>query len=518
VGGRTRPSGSRSTLVQDDKPRSALAENVVRTGTVGTALALVTQVLSFATFIVLAHYAPPSTFGDFAAASVLLGLSGLFTEAGMHAAVVQRQDKVEEAASTAFVANIVGGFALCLAAAIASPIIGFFFGSRLVGLAAAVLAGTIPLNATCIVPSALIRRRVSARLLFVPPITVIANAVAAVPLLAAGLGVWALVIAIYVATAIRILVVWMLAAWRPEFRLASWEMWRSLSQYGRPVMVSLFLREAGFAGITAFVGRAFNTTILGQFRYAQRLVVQSTSSITLSSAFVLLPAFTRIVRDERRFAAGVLRSLRILSLLVFPISLAFIPLGRPIAEIFLGEEWSGAGPIMMGLAGVGVSLCFSSVCAEAFKACGRTDLLPRLHAITATAPVALMFVLLPAGPVGMGLGVSAGLCLESLYAVRALSRVLQIPLLTIFRQTQPAFVGSLVMVSALFALETHVFHAASASGIKAVMLLALEGALGTVAYLLTLAVVSGTSLIELRRTLGYLVRRPRAQAPSTQEP
>jgi hypothetical protein len=91
-------------------------------------------------------------------------------------------------------------------------------------------------------------------------------------------------------------------------------------------------------------------------------------------------------------------------------------------------------------------------------------------------------------------------------------------LLTIFRQTQPAFVGSLVMVSALFALETHVFHAASASGIKAVMLLALEGALGTVAYLLTLAVVSGASLIELRRTLGYLVRRPRAQAPSTQEP
>lgn len=503
--------------MQDDKPQGELTEKVVRAGTAAIALALVTQVLSFATFIVLAHYAPPSIFGDFAAASVLLGLSGLFTEAGMHAAVVQRQDHVREAASTAFVANIVGGCALCFVAVIASPIIGLFFGSRVVGLAAAVLAGTIPLNATCIVPSALIRRRVSARLLFVPPIIVIANAAAAVPLLAAGLGVWALVIAIYVSTAIRIVVVWVLAAWRPELRLVSWEMWRSLSQYGRPVMVSLFLREVGFAGMTAFVGRAFNSTVLGQFRYAQRMVVQSTSSVTLSSAYVLLPAFTRIVRDEERFATAVLRALRILSLLVFPISLAFIPLGRPIAEILLGEEWSGVGPIMMGLAGVGVSLCFSSVCAEAFKACGRTDLLPRLHAITATAPLALMFVLLPAGPVGMGLAMSAGLCLESLYAVRALSRVLQLPALTIFRQTQPSFVASLVMVSTLFALESYVLHAASASGTKALMLLVLEGALGILAYLLTLAVVSGTSLIELRRTLEYLAPRLRSQAQSTEE-
>ena len=63
-----------------------------------------------------------STFGKYAAASVLLGVSGLFTEAGMHAAVIQRQDKLQEAATTALIANLVGGITLGLVAAAAAPL------------------------------------------------------------------------------------------------------------------------------------------------------------------------------------------------------------------------------------------------------------------------------------------------------------------------------------------------------------------------------------------------------------
>ena len=308
-------------------------------------LSLLTQVLALAFFIVMAHYAPPSTFGEYAAASVLLGLSGLFTEAGMHAAVIQRsEEELQEAASTAFLANLVGGVGLALLAVAAAPIVGLFFHSRTVGFASAALAATIPFSAASIVPGAMIRRRVSTRLAFVQPVSVIGYGVAGVALLAAGYGLWGLVLATYVATLLSTTSIWMFSRWRPTFRLASMEMWRSLAAYGRPVMISLFLREVGFAGMTAFVGRAFTSTVLGQFRYALRLVTQATSSVTLSAAYVLLPAFTRIYKDERRFAAAVLRALRILTLLVFPITLAFIPLGRPIATTILGKEWSRRRP------------------------------------------------------------------------------------------------------------------------------------------------------------------------------
>src|SRR5436305_1646171 len=182
------------------------------------ALALLTQVVSLASLLVLAHCAPPSTFGEYAAASVLLGLSGLFTEAGMHAAVIQRQDRLEEAASTAFIANLIGGSALGALGVAAAPIIAVFFHSRTIGIAAASLAGTIPLNAASIVPGAIIRRRVSARLAFVQPVSVIAYGAAAVPLLIAGMGVWGLVLATYASTAVRTVVIWVFSGWRPRLR------------------------------------------------------------------------------------------------------------------------------------------------------------------------------------------------------------------------------------------------------------------------------------------------------------
>ena len=60
----------------------------------------------------------------------------------------------------------------------------------------------------------------------------------AVPLLIAGMGVWGLVLATYASTAVRTVVIWVFSGWRPRLRLVSWEMWKSLSRYGRPVMIS----------------------------------------------------------------------------------------------------------------------------------------------------------------------------------------------------------------------------------------------------------------------------------------
>jgi PST family polysaccharide transporter len=424
----------------------------------------------------------------------------------MHAAVIQRQDDLEAAATTALIANVIGGIGLGALAAAAAPLIGLFFDSRTIGLAAAALAGTIPVYAISIVPGAVIRRRVSIRLAAVEPVRVIAYGVAAAILLTAGLGVWALVLATYAGAVVRSAAIWKLSGWRPAPALASWEMWKSLARYGRPVVISLLLRDIGFAGMTAFVGRAFGASVLGQFRYALRFVTQTVSSVTLAGAYVLLPVLSRVASDEMRFRAGVSRALGLMTLLAFPLSLVFIPLGRPIANTVLGPEWSEAGPIMMGLGGFGLALSVSSVSAEAFKASGRTELLPRLHAITATAPLICMFLLLPAGPAGMGVAVSIGLGVEALYAARGLGKVARITPAVIVRQIQPPLLSSLIMMTLVLLLEKNLVHAASSQGGKGVALLALELIVAVLAYVSALAVLSPSSVRELKTSISYLKR------------
>jgi O-antigen/teichoic acid export membrane protein len=481
-----------------------LRRRVVRGGTLAALGLLTSQAISLTTFVVLARLAPPATFGAYAAASILLGISWFFTEAGMEAAVIQRIDHVQEAASTGFVANIVGGLCLAALAAACAPVIGLFFHSGEIATAAAVMAGTIGLNAASIVPGALLRRRVSFLYAFVEPWASLAYGATAIAALATGLGLWGLVLATYTAACARTMAVWLLARWRPSFGLVSWQIWRSLSVYGRPVVLSSLLREIGSAGSTALVGRALGTSDLGRFRSAQRFVLQANAAIVYGSGYVLFPAFARIWQDERRFQDSILRALRTLTLIVFPLSLVFLPLGRPFATVLLGERWRGAGPIMMAMAGVGVALALDSICAEAFKATGRTDLLPRMHGLAAVVPLAFMIPLLHFGAPGMGLAISLGTGTVAAYALWGLSGVARIPLRMILAQIRPALGGALLMAAGVYLVDRYLVHASNGNGLAGAGLLALDLLAAAGLYLGSLSLLWRRSLVELTE-LGKLL-------------
>ena len=477
---------------------TGLRSRAVRAGSLATLGLVVAQAISLISVVVLARLAPPATFGAYAAAAILLGASQLLTEAGMQSAVVQRRDRLEAAASTAFIANIVGGLCLGGIAASFAPVIGMFFHSGEIARAAAVLAGVIPLHAISIVPGALLQRHMSWRFPFIGPLVSLSYMTVAIALLAGGLGLWGLVFATYASVSARAVAVFALSGWRPSLDLVSWEVWRSLSGYGRPVLFGSILREAGFAGSTAVVGRILGTGPLGEFRLAQRICLQVNSAVVFGSAYALLPVFSRIWQDERRFQNSILRALRTLTLIVFPLSLVFIPLGKPCAAVFLGDQWRGTGPIMMAMSGVGIALALDSISSEAFKATGRTYLLPRMHGLTAIVPVGLMFLLRDLGAAGMGLALSLGMGIVAAYAIRALSRIARIPLRVILAQIRPAFVCSLVMVVCLYPLERYVIHAAQHEGLVGLSLFSLDLLLAVFLYLGSLLLLFPRSVIEMK--------------------
>jgi O-antigen/teichoic acid export membrane protein len=490
-----------------ERPEAIAERQVVRGGSLTAVGLVLSQAISLVGFIILARLAPPAIFGTYAAASILLQTSGLFAGSGMQSAVIQRPDRVQEAASTAFAGNIVGGLLLAAVAAACGPLIGFFFHSAETGRAASVMAGTIPITALSIVPGALLQRRVSLAFAFVQPSAALTYGAAAIAALASGMGVWGLVLATYTAECSRTVIIWLLAGWRPSPRHVSWQMWRSLAAYGRPVVLSLLLREIGFAGSTAFVGRTLGTSDLGRFRSAQRFVLGASTAIVYGSAYVLLPAFSRIWQDERRFQESILRVTRALTLIVFPLSLVFIPLGRPLADVLLGERWRGAGPIMMAMAGVGVALALDSISSEAFKATGRTEILPRMHGLTAGVPIALMFALRHFGVTGMGLAMSLGMSIVAVYATGALSRVAHIPFRIILAQARPALTGAVLMAMGAYALDRYVVHAGAATGLVGVGLLLLDVLAATILYLGALSLASRPSIVELMDLGKLLIAR-----------
>ena len=139
------------------------------------------QALTLGIYIVLARLITPEEFGDFAAATVLIGFTLLVTETGMMSAIVQRRSRVDEAANTAFLATLVSGVVFTGILFALAPLVGNFFDSDEVQELAAATSGLILLRTVVAVPDGILWRQFSfLRRLVIEPAQAFAFGVAAI--------------------------------------------------------------------------------------------------------------------------------------------------------------------------------------------------------------------------------------------------------------------------------------------------------------------------------------------------
>jgi O-antigen/teichoic acid export membrane protein len=511
VARRLPPRSARDALTVEPRVeiRAARATRAASLYGVGS---LLVQGLTLVVYVVLARLAGPEAFGIFAAAMILVGVGSLFGESGMLAALVQRRDRIDEAAATATVATLLAGVALALIAFALSPGVGAFFDSRTAGLVAAAASGLLVVNGAGVVPSALLQRRIAVLGRQLSELgAVAAMGVVGTVALLAGLGVWALLLGSYAFAVTRTLSLWIAARWWPDRRLVSVSMWRELVGYGRHVLLGSALAEVGRVVSTALVGRLLGAVALGHFRFGLRVVIQGAAPLLLSASYVLFPAFSEIGGDDARFRQALLRSVRMLSLVAFPVSLLFVPLGVPVAVVLLGEAWLRAGQVMMALAGVAMGMTLISISSDAFKARRRPDLLPRMHAVGAVLPVVLMFPLVSFGPVGVAAAMSIGALGTAAYALRLLASVSGLRLREILRALVPAGGAAVTMAVVLLLLDRLVIDVAEREVVVGASLLVLEVALALAFYLAVLRIVAPRALEDVRLAAKALRRRDRSQ-------
>ena len=478
-------------------------------GLAGAGFALA-QVLTLSFYLVLARLATPDDFGVFAAGSILVGIGTLFAEAGLMSALIQRRDRIEEAASTAVAATLVGGLALSLLALALAPLVGLYFERTRVTQVAAAMSGWLLLQAATVVPDALMQRRFSfIRRLAVEPAGVVAFGITAVVACSHGLGVWGLVLGTYALGVTQVALAWGLVGWRPSARLVSYEMWRELLAFGRHVMSSEFIRRVAAELDAALVGRFIGTAPLGQYRYARRFAIQPLAGVVNIASYVLLPALAQLSGERERFRPAFLRALRWTSTIALPTSFAFLPLGEPVAVLLLGERWREAGQALSALCAYSAGGAVVSVASEGLKAWGRPDFLPRIHLFAAILAAALMLALLPVGLVGIAAGVSIASAAAAVYALRVVGRAIDIPLRGMLAEIWPPFVAAALSAATLYPAERLLVHASERGTVVGLALLATEALLGAALYLALLAAAAPASARELLAVTSAAWRRLR---------
>jgi O-antigen/teichoic acid export membrane protein len=469
---------------------------------------VVGQVMNFAIYLVLARLATPEDFGELAAGTILVIAGELFAESGMLAAVIQRRDRVEEAANTALIATLTGGLAFSLLALAMAPLVGLFFDADNVTEIAAVTSVWILLRSATTVPDALLQRRFSfLRRVVVEPIGIVVFGVVAIVTVSEGMGVWGLVIGNTAQRLVMAIAAWALAGWRPRPPLASVGMWRELVGFGRHVLASEVIRRAGTQVRIALLGRFVGTAALGQYQYAARIAEKPLGIVVNAGAYVLFPAFSRISHDTSRLRRAFTRALRWVSVISFPIGTIMLPLGVPFAVLLFGETWRDAGYAAMAMFAYVGGRAIVSVASEVFKAAGRPEILPRMHSYSAALNVAAMAALLPLGLVGVASAVSISAIVIGGYALWRAAEVTATPWARLAGEIWPPAVSALAMAGVLLLLDRLVIDAAGRELALGLLLLGGELLLGACLYVAFLALVSPSRARDLVAALREGPRR-----------
>ncbi len=303
---------------------------------------LVGQALTWAITIVVVRLLNPGDYGLLAMATVFMGFLSLVAEAGMGLALIQSPELDDETLRRIFGVVISVNCILFGLQFVSAPLVAKFFDeARLVPILR-VLAIQFLLMIFAVIPGALLMRKLDFKR---PSMIGLAGSVlgslTSLGLALAGYGVWALVWSSLVTLAFTMIAVNCIEPYLrwPDFSLGGT---RRLITVGGQVTAARALYFVYSQADVFIGGRIFGKELLGFYSISLHLAslpVQKISSVVNQIAF---PAFAEAQRDAAAVPWHMLKGIRLLSFLSFPVLWGISSIAPEIVAVLLGPKWESA--------------------------------------------------------------------------------------------------------------------------------------------------------------------------------
>jgi len=468
--------------------------------------------LSFIVQIVLARILVPEYFGLISVCILAMDALRLFSEMGFSSALIYRKDRVREASDVTFLAAIGTSFVLYGVAFVIAPLVGQFFRMPEVPSVLRVLSIVMVINSVGQVPFVLLARELDFRRRLVPDlVSALGYGLVAISLALSGMGVWSLVVGRIVEAILRVILVWWVVPWRPNWTF-DWDLAKEMFDYGRHIIASKIL----IFGITnvddIFVGRMTGAAGLGYYGLAYNLSNLPATQITRLVNQIMFPAMSQLQDELRRMRRAFFQSMRYASLLAIPISVATIVFAHDFVYVVYGAKWAPAIVPIQFLAVYGGIRAVAANMGNVFKAGGKPQW---LTGIALWRLATMLLFLYPAtkywGIVGVSALSAAVAVVDFGITVVLVNRVLKARPMAYVRTLGPLLLPALGSAG-LTVLVQQAFRVTPHPTIRLAMAAAIMG--------LTYTLVTWAYDRELRTFVGSLVaglRRPSGPGPATTE-
>ena len=310
-----------------------------------TAARIVIQIASWAGTLVVVRLLTPEDYGLMAKVAVICAIAGAVAELGLEAAVVRSADIGRDDLRKIYGVSLLLGAGMTAALVAAAPLLSGLFQEPRLAWPIAAASLQIFLGAVAIIPSALATRELSFRRLSTIEMAAGVSSIAMTLLLAVlNAGVWALVLGTLFGALIRsgALLIFGARVW-PRFDL------RGIGEHVKFGLTVAGNRVSYFIVVQSdvLIGSAFlSTTEIGQYSVALQLATLPMSKVMGTINQILLPAVARQQDDRARVRQAVLRSVGILSLIVFPMLWGISAVAPELVLVLFGPKWLPAVPAL----------------------------------------------------------------------------------------------------------------------------------------------------------------------------
>ena len=321
---------------------------------------------------VLARMLDPAHFGLVSMAYLAIDFLQMFREMGFASALIYHKGDVRKAADTTFVTILLMATGLFLLAFLGAPLVAVFFRSPELTNVLRALSVNILISALGQVQLALLAKNLAFRERLLPDLVpTVAFGVVAISLALMGMGVWSLVIAKIVDSALTSLLYWLVVPWwRPRLRFDRQEA-RELFDYGKHIVGSSLLIYFITNLDNTFVGRVLGEEQLGYYGIAYTQANVPATQISRIIGQVLFPAYSKMQDDVTALRSVYFRTTKYVSMVSIPLSVGVIAFAGPFINALYGARYAQAIVPLQWLGVYGLFRAVAVNMGSVFKAGGK---------------------------------------------------------------------------------------------------------------------------------------------------
>lgn len=386
-----------------------LKEKTVRGGFAKLGSQAAGFVLRFGSLTVLARLLDPKDFGLVGMVTAVTGALGLFRDAGLSLATVQRTSITNEQVSTLFWINILVGSILGLFSLALAPVLVHLYQEPRLFWVAATIGVAFVFNAAGVQHMAMLQREMRfVGLAAIEIVSVLVSSLIGIGMAIAGYGYWALIGMTISLPAVSTICSWMIMPWVPGMPVRDSEI-TSMLRFGGVITLNGLVVYIAYNFEKVLLGRFWGAESLGIYGRAYQLSTYPTEGINGAGYAVAFSALSRLQHDPVRFKAYFLKAYSLTVALTAPICMVCVLFSDDIVAVVLGPKWQDAAQILRLLTPTIMTFAVLNPMGWMLNPLGMINRNLKMALVIAPVVIVGYVVGLSYGPVGVATGYSVAM-------------------------------------------------------------------------------------------------------------